>query len=61
MLLENINLDSILYYCYGLGLCSVLLDLRGDIKDLEVLLRDGFEQKIVVKVLPPMMRVRSRP
>ncbi|KAJ4899836.1 Protein kinase-like domain protein [Raphanus sativus] len=40
---------------------SVLLDLRGDIKDLEVLLRDGFEQKIVVKVLPPMMRVRSRP
>ncbi|KAG2242992.1 hypothetical protein Bca52824_095160 [Brassica carinata] len=55
--LQNISLDSILdYYCYGRGLCSVLLDLRGDIKDMEVLLRDGFEQKlfqkIVVEVVP---------
>ncbi|CAN6826088.1 unnamed protein product [Brassica oleracea] len=56
VVLENINLASILDYCYRRGLCSVLLDLRGDIKDLEVLLRDGFEQKllqkIVVEVLP---------
>lgn len=56
VVLENINLDSILDYCYRRGLCSVLLDLRGDIKDLEVLLKDGFEQKllqkIVVEVLP---------
>ncbi|KAG2318493.1 hypothetical protein Bca52824_011706 [Brassica carinata] len=55
VVLENMNLDSILDYCYR-GLCSVLLDLRGDIKDLEGLLRDGFEQKllqkIVVEVLP---------
>ncbi|XP_048594735.1 riboflavin biosynthesis protein PYRD, chloroplastic-like [Brassica napus] len=56
VVLESINLASILDYCYRRGLCSVLLDLRGDIKDLEVLLRDGFEQKllqkIVVEVLP---------
>ena len=56
VVLENINLASILDYCYDRGLCSVLLDLRGDIKDLEVLFRDGFEQrllqKIVVEVLP---------
>ncbi|KAG2291526.1 hypothetical protein Bca4012_055304 [Brassica carinata] len=56
VVLENMNLDSILDYCYRRGLCSVLLDLRGDIKDLEGLLRDGFEQKllqkIVVEVLP---------
>ncbi|KAG2242996.1 hypothetical protein Bca52824_095164 [Brassica carinata] len=56
VVLEDINLDSILDYCYDRGLCSVLLDLRGDIKDLEVLFRDGFEQrllqKIVVEVLP---------
>lgn len=56
VVLENMNLDSILDYCYRRGLCSVLLDLRGDIRDLEVLLRDGFEQKllqkIVVEVLP---------
>ncbi|KAF8114984.1 hypothetical protein N665_0030s0033 [Sinapis alba] len=51
VVLENINLDSILDYCYRRGLCSVLLDLRGDIKDLEVLLRDGFEQKLLQKIL----------
>ncbi|CAN6879019.1 unnamed protein product [Brassica oleracea] len=56
VVLEDINLDSILDYCYDRGLCSVLLDLRGDIKDLEELFRDGFEQrllqKIVFEVLP---------
>lgn len=51
VVLENINLDSILEYCYGRGLCSVLLDLRGNIEDLEVLLRDGFEQKLLQKVM----------
>lgn len=51
VLLENINLESILDYCYGRGLCSVLLDLRGDVKDLEVLLRDGFEQTLLQKII----------
>ncbi|ESQ55277.1 hypothetical protein EUTSA_v10025283mg [Eutrema salsugineum] len=48
---EKMNLDSILDYCYHRGLCSVLLDLRGNIKDLEVLLRDGFEQKLLQKIM----------
>lgn len=51
VVLEKINLDSILDYCYNRGLCSVLLDLRGNVKDLEVLLRDGFEQKLLQKVI----------
>ncbi|CAD5328566.1 unnamed protein product [Arabidopsis thaliana] len=51
IVLEKINLDSILDYCYNRGLCSVLLDLRGNVKDLEVLLRDGFEQKLLQKVI----------
>ncbi|KAL1205339.1 Riboflavin biosynthesis protein PYRD [Cardamine amara subsp. amara] len=51
VVLENINLDSILEYCYSRGLCSVLLDLRGNIEDLEVLLRDGIEQKLLQKVM----------
>ncbi|ESQ55290.1 hypothetical protein EUTSA_v10026822mg [Eutrema salsugineum] len=48
VVLEKMNLDSILDYR---GLCSVLLDLRGNIKDLEVLLRDGFEQKLLQKIM----------
>ncbi|EOA16688.1 hypothetical protein CARUB_v10004881mg [Capsella rubella] len=51
VVLEKINLDSILDYCYQRGLCNVLLDLRGNIKDLEVLLRDGLEQKLLQKVV----------
>ncbi|XP_010434252.1 PREDICTED: LOW QUALITY PROTEIN: riboflavin biosynthesis protein PYRD, chloroplastic-like [Camelina sativa] len=51
VVLEKINLDSILDYCYRRGLCSVLLDLRGNIKDLAVLMRDGFEQKLLQKVV----------
>lgn len=55
VVLEDINLDSILVTVMAVDY-SVLLDLRGNIKDLEVLFRDGFEQrllqKIVVEVLP---------
>ncbi|KAF3484722.1 hypothetical protein F2Q69_00057131 [Brassica cretica] len=51
VVLEDINLDSILDYCYDRGLCSVLLDLRGDIKDHEVLFRDGFEQRLLQKIV----------
>lgn len=51
VVLEKINLDSILEYCYSQGLCSVLFDLRGNIKDLEVLLRDGIEQKLLQKIM----------
>lgn len=55
VVLENINLDSILEYCYRRGLCSVLFDLRGNIKDLEVLLRDGIEQKLLQKIMAEVL------
>lgn len=53
---ERINLVSVLEYCKRQGLCSVLLDLRGNIADFEEILRDGNElglfQKYLVEVLP---------
>ncbi|XP_027115169.1 riboflavin biosynthesis protein PYRD, chloroplastic-like [Coffea arabica] len=53
---ERINLVSVLEYCKRQGLCSVLLDLRGNIADFEQILREGVElglfQKYVVEVLP---------
>lgn len=56
VVLEKISLLAILEYCKGLGLCSVLLDLRGDFHELEETLREGFEQsliqKVVVEVVP---------
>lgn len=56
VILDWINLDAILQYCKHRGLCSVLLDLRGNLGDLKELLKEGIEQnllqKIVVEVLP---------
>ncbi|WOG88585.1 hypothetical protein DCAR_0207820 [Daucus carota subsp. sativus] len=56
VVLEKISLLAILEYCKGLGLCSVLLDLRGDVHELEETLREGFElsliQKVLVEALP---------
>ncbi|CAK7348084.1 unnamed protein product [Dovyalis caffra] len=56
VVLEQINLNTILEYCKSWGLCSVLLDLRGSLAELEELLNDGIGQnllqKIVVEVLP---------
>lgn len=54
--LHRMNLNAILDYCYSQGFCSVLVDLRGDYSDLEMLLKEGIDQnllqKIVVEVLP---------
>ncbi|KAL6981952.1 hypothetical protein U1Q18_023572 [Sarracenia purpurea var. burkii] len=54
--LDGINLITILDYCKRCGLCSVLMDLRGNIGDFEEILREGFEQnlfqKVMVEVLP---------
>lgn len=54
--LHQMNLNAILDYCYSRGFCSVLMDLRGDYGDLEMLLKEGIDQnllqKIVVEVLP---------
>ncbi|XP_010538663.1 PREDICTED: riboflavin biosynthesis protein PYRD, chloroplastic [Tarenaya hassleriana] len=56
VVLDEMNLDAILEYCYRRGFCSVMLDLRGNIKELERLVGDGINrkllQKIVVEVLP---------
>ncbi|KAL5859746.1 hypothetical protein ACOSQ4_001042 [Xanthoceras sorbifolium] len=56
VILDQIHLNAILEYCKHQGLCSVLLDLRGNYGDLEMLLKEGIEknllQKIVVEVLP---------
>ncbi|XVF80061.1 hypothetical protein PTKIN_Ptkin15bG0040200 [Pterospermum kingtungense] len=56
VVLDRINLISILEYCKRQGLCSVLLDMRGSFGDLEELLRESIEQnvlqKIVLEVLP---------
>ncbi|XP_059651420.1 riboflavin biosynthesis protein PYRD, chloroplastic [Cornus florida] len=56
VVLDGINLETILEYCKSQGLCSVLLDLRGNTVDFEEILMEGFEQnllqKVVVEVLP---------
>lgn len=56
VVLDELNLNSILEYCNRQGFCSVLLDSRGNIDAIEELLQEGIEknllQKIVVEVLP---------
>ncbi|XP_052210964.1 riboflavin biosynthesis protein PYRD, chloroplastic [Diospyros lotus] len=56
VVLDRLDLGMILDYCKQRGLCSVLLDLRGNSRDFEEILRVGFEQnllqKVVVEVLP---------
>ncbi|GMP43444.1 hypothetical protein CsSME_00012802 [Camellia sinensis var. sinensis] len=56
VVLDRINLMTILDYCKRHGLCSVLLDIRGNNGDFEEILRESFEQnilqKVVVEVLP---------
>ncbi|XAR63068.1 Diaminohydroxyphosphoribosylaminopyrimidine deaminase [Bertholletia excelsa] len=56
VVLDGLNLTTILEYCKRRGLCSVLLDIRGSNGDLEEIIKEGFEenllQKVVVEVLP---------
>ncbi|KAG5538399.1 hypothetical protein RHGRI_019094 [Rhododendron griersonianum] len=56
VVLDGMNLMTILEYCKRRGLCSILLDIRGNIGDFEEMLREGFEgnllQKVVVEMLP---------
>ncbi|OMP00462.1 CMP/dCMP deaminase, zinc-binding protein [Corchorus olitorius] len=48
---DQINLTSILEYCKRQGFCSVLLDMRGSFGDLEGLLREAIEQKVLQKIV----------
>ncbi|KAK9274202.1 hypothetical protein L1049_019016 [Liquidambar formosana] len=56
VVLDQLNLNTILEYCKHRGLCSVLLDLRGNFGGLEELLNECLEQnllqKVVIEVLP---------
>lgn len=56
VVLDGMNLITILDYCKRRGLCSVLLDIRGNIGDFEEMLREGFDgnllQKVVVEMVP---------
>lgn len=56
VILESINLSSILDHCKSQGFCNVLLDLRGNLDDFKEILMEGSEhhlfQKFVAEVLP---------
>lgn len=56
VILESINLSSILDHCKSQGFCNVLLDLRGNLDDFKEILIEGSEhhlfQKFVAEVLP---------
>ncbi|CAL0315088.1 unnamed protein product [Lupinus luteus] len=53
---DMINLDVILDYCNRQGLCSVLLDMRGDFSEFEDLVKEGIKKryinKFVTEILP---------
>ncbi|EPS67417.1 hypothetical protein M569_07359, partial [Genlisea aurea] len=54
--LDRLSLLAILEHCNSRGLCSVLLDFRGESRVFEDVLKEGFEeklfQKVIVEVLP---------
>ncbi|XP_024988227.1 riboflavin biosynthesis protein PYRD, chloroplastic [Cynara cardunculus var. scolymus] len=55
VVLDKMNLTTILEHCQHQGLCSVLLDLRGSFGDFEDILKgveENLVQKFVVEVLP---------
>lgn len=51
VVLDRINLNSILDYCKSRGLLSVLVDLRRSSTDLEALVIDALEQDMFQKVI----------
>ncbi|GFY92560.1 cytidine/deoxycytidylate deaminase family protein [Actinidia rufa] len=56
---DGINLITILDYCKRRGLCSVLLDIRGNIGDFEGILKEGFEQNLLQKVMVEVLPIWS--
>nr|GMD43721.1 riboflavin biosynthesis protein PYRD, chloroplastic [Ipomoea batatas] len=56
VVVDRMNLTTILEHCKRQGLCSVMLDVRGNSTEFDGILREGFEQslfqKVVVEVLP---------
>ncbi|XP_055817297.1 riboflavin biosynthesis protein PYRD, chloroplastic-like [Solanum dulcamara] len=56
VVLDRMNLTAILEHCKRQGLCSVMLDLRGNSAEFEEILQEGLGQnlfqKVIVEVLP---------
>ncbi|GAU11120.1 hypothetical protein TSUD_197440 [Trifolium subterraneum] len=55
--LDEINLDAILDYCNRQGLCSVLLDMRGNCSEYEELVKEGIEKKYINKFVTEILPV----
>lgn len=51
VVLEQLNLSSVLEYFASRGLCSILIDFRGDAEGLSGVIEDGLEKNLVQKVL----------
>ncbi|KAL5064884.1 hypothetical protein RYX36_026621 [Vicia faba] len=54
---DQINLDVILDYCNRQGLCSVLLDMRGNFSEHEELVKEGFKKKYINKFVTEILPV----
>lgn len=57
VVLDRLSLSVILEYCKGRGICSVLVDLRGNLDDYKEILRDGFEQNLLQKFVAEALPV----
>jgi diaminohydroxyphosphoribosylaminopyrimidine deaminase/5-amino-6-(5-phosphoribosylamino)uracil reductase len=55
--LDEINLDAILDYCNRQGLCSVLLDMRGNFNEYEELVKEGIKKKYINKFVTEILPV----
>ncbi|KAE9615587.1 putative diaminohydroxyphosphoribosylaminopyrimidine deaminase [Lupinus albus] len=55
--LDQINLDVILDYCNHQGLCSVLLDMRGDFSVFEDLVKKGIKKRYINKFVTEFLPV----
>ncbi|XP_058733005.1 riboflavin biosynthesis protein PYRD, chloroplastic-like [Vicia villosa] len=54
---DKINLDVILDYCNRQGLCSVLLDMRGNFSEHEELVKEGVKKKYINKFVTEILPV----
>lgn len=54
---DQINLDVILDYCSRQGLCSVLLDMRGNFSEFEELVKEGIKKKHINKFVTEILPV----
>ncbi|CAI8610597.1 unnamed protein product [Vicia faba] len=52
---DQINLDVILDYCNRQGLCSVLLDMRGNFSEYQELVKEGIKKKYINKFVTEIL------